>query len=136
MRGLPALTRLNLSYSRALNDAGLLVTPITNSCDGVLTQGLPGLTRLNLSHSRALTDAGLASLRKLTNLRHLALVHCPELTDRTLEHLGRLPLQRLDLSKNAHITNKGVENLQFLTRWGSLLSRLARMVPLTAPAPS
>ena len=82
-------------------------------------QGLPSLTRLHLSYSRALTDTGLASLRKLTNLRTLSLVQCPELTNRTLEHLGRLPLEHLHLCKNAQITDKGIHNLQFLTRWGA-----------------
>jgi hypothetical protein len=75
----PALTMLNLSENRKINNDGLS-----------LMSSLPSLTQLNLS-SCDLTNDGLVHLISLRKLAHLNLSYCNRLTADCLKHLKKLP---------------------------------------------
>ena len=57
------------------------------------------------------TDAGIASLVDINGLRHLSITFAPQITDKSLEHIGKFAdLRFLDIVDTS-ITNQGVAHL-------------------------
>jgi hypothetical protein len=77
------------------------------------------VTSLSLGGSRELTDDGLLHLARMPQLECLDLSEYPggKLTDRGLEVLRLLPnLRKFEMTWQAGITDRGVENLRFCER--------------------
>jgi hypothetical protein len=101
IRGLSALTMLNLSENRNIYDDGLDCLP-----------DLPQLRILNLS-SVSLTNAGMEFLRPLLHLTHLDLSFCNRINDLGVKLLRQLPnLAYLNLQGCSKVTNAGVARIR------------------------
>ncbi|PQO46276.1 leucine-rich repeat domain-containing protein [Blastopirellula marina] len=66
------------------------------------------------------TDAGIESLLDVDGLQHVSIFLAPHITDKSLEHISKLPnLRLLDIAK-APITNQGFAHLAGMTKLESL----------------
>jgi len=104
-----------MRHLKGLHNLNTLTLPFGGVGDDDLAQlaGLKSLQYLNAERNE-FSDAGLKHIGKLTNLRLLALSHCPNITSAGMKHLGELKnLENLDLDGTA-IGDEGLRHLSKL----------------------